>query len=375
MKLQSINCTQNIYHYCKRNFAEKNLLKIQLADEKRRLGALPIDWLKYVGHENYARTTKEVDRLFQEFALLTEYKFNEKKEFFQNYYQDFGFIKKLSDILKRKDINIEYVDEGAYKHCHKITVGNFKYALLTFKRDKYFKKQLEYDTDKGCGALLEPCRIFNLYKEYSQGRVAKPFMTRFVNNPNAAEYDGYMLIKFIDKNDSTRYKCDLPAFQKSYYKYKMTDFQPDNIINGVIVDIGMVIKNTNAMKSSKFRHNLFKFLGIIERNHKENFTSVLINSSDSKNAENIRIAIHRAEEFVYILMKQGLDIYSTDIREFIKNLEPLEQKYVKNKIRKLKRVHKLKTQLIEQNEYEKYKPLVDSYVQTYGSWTIKHEFL
>ena len=74
-------------------------------------------------------------------------------------------------------------------------------------------------------------------------------------------------------------------------------------------------------------------------------------------------------------MDKGLDIYNIDIRKFIKNLTPLEQKYAIRKIRKLKKAHNLKIQLQQKNEYKKYKEYFETYAQTFGSWTIKRELL
>ena len=184
-----------------------------------------------------------------------------------------------------------------------------------------------------------------------------------------------MLMKYIDKKDTTNFKHKLPTFQKNFYKYKMTDFQPDNMINGIIVDIGMIIKNEHALKSDKFRHNLFKFLRIIEKNHEENFTTIPFRNLDSNLANDTKKAILHAEEFVDILMKKGIDIYNVDIRKYTENISPLEQKYVISKIRKLKKAHNLKYQLEQRGEYHKYKNIVENYVRTFGSWTLKQEFL
>ena len=155
----------------------------------------------------------------------------------------------------------------------------------------------------------------------------------------------------------------------------MTDFQEGNIINGVIVEIGKIKKNPNAMKSSKFRQNLFNFLGSIERNHEENFTTISYRKLNIDKVKDIEIAIHNAEEFVYSLMENGIDIYNIDIRKFIKNRNLLEQKYIIHKIRKLKKIHNLKVQLQNNGEYEKYKQYFKNYLLSFGSWTIKRELL
>ena len=375
MKTPAIKFPDNIYHYCKRNWVDRDLLNISYSDESRRLGSLPYDWLKNQRSWKYARITRKIDKILRNFAVKGEAPMNDNK-FFENFYKDFKFVKKMSRILKRNDIKIEYIDEGAYKFCHKLTVGDFDYALLTFKREVYPGNQLEWDTLRGCGALVEPCRIFDLYKEYSHGRVAKPFMTRFVNNTKVEEFDAYMLMKFIDKDDTSRAKSTLPELQKKFNKYEMTDFNLGNIINGIIVDIGRIEKSDEYMNSSEFRQNLFNILGKIERNHEENFNT--IPEKGCKNIDErkeINKAIHYAEDFIYSLMDKKIDIYNVDIREHIKNLSPLEQKYVIKKIRKLKKAHNLKLKLKQSGEYEKYKQVFENIANTFGSWTMRAELL
>lgn len=353
-----VSFPKNIYHYCQRNFVDRDLLDVKFSTESRRMGTLPYDWLKNEKQTNYAKLTEKVDKFFRKIATRNRLSYRLE-----------GYERKLSRILKRKDVKIEYVDRGSFKDCHKITIGDYKYALLTFIRDSYWKNQLERDTLNGSGPLVEPCRIFDVYKEYSHGRVAKPFMTRFVNNSNAEKYDGYMLMKFIDDAHS---KCDLPAYQQNFYKFNMVDFNQGNVINGVIVDIGQIKENDEYMQSDEFRQNLFNLLGKIEKNHEENFTTVPYKKFGNKANDNWT-ANHNAEEFIYGLMKDGVDIYNIDIREFIKNLNPLEQKYVIQRIRKLKKVHNLKTKLQQSGEYDKYQPYIEKYVKQYGSWSLRHE--
>lgn len=363
MRTTTVNFPNNIYHYCQRNFIDRDLLDVKISTKNRRMGTLPYDWLKNYKPKKYEKVTERIDKLFREFALLNGTSYHLDK-----------YENKLSKILKRNDIKIEYEDSGSYKHCHKITVGDFKYALLSFVREYWPPNQLERDTICDNGALVEPCRIFDVYKEYSHGRVAKPFMTRFVNNTKADSFDGYMFMQFIDENDKARAKGDLPVFQQDFYKYKLIDFNYGNIINGVLVDIGRIKENDDYLQSDEFRQNLFNFLGKIERNHEENFTSIPYRKFGEYAGDNQK-ANHNAEEFVYSLMEDGLDIYNLDIREFIKDLNSLEQKYVIRKIRKLKKAHNLKLKYQQSGEYDNYKQYFEKYANQYGSWTLRYELL
>ena len=197
---------------------------------------------------------------------------------------------------------------------------------------------------------------------------------RFVNNTKADMFDGYMLMKFIDKNDKSRAKGDLPSFQQDFYRFKVVDYNQGNVKNGVIVDIGKIEENDDYLQSDEFRQNLFNFLGKIERNHEENFTSVPYRKF-GENANDNRIANHNAEEFIYGLMEDGVEIYNVDIRKFMKDLNPLEQKYVIRKIRKLKKAHNLKLKLQSSGEYNLYKQYIEEYANQYGSWSLRAELL
>ena len=391
MKTPTISFPKNIYHHCQRNFVDKDLLNVPFKTGERRLGALPYDWLKNRTSKEYAQMTEKVDELFRGFAVirtplsdtdecigLYDEEFNPVVKYYESVYKNFKFVEKLSKILKRDDIQIEYVNHGAYKHCHKLTVGKFKYALLSFIRGN-LPEQLEFDTLLGNGALIEPCNIFDFYKEYSQGRIVKPFMTRFVNDTNAETFDAYMLVKYIDENDTSNVKCDLPAYQKQFYKYKMTDTNTGNIINGIITDIGKIEKNDYILESSELRQDLFAFYSLLVRNAYENLdVPVLQKKYNPDTASQTEKAIHNAEEFVHNLMKDGYDngydIYNIDIRPFIKDLPELEQKFVIKKIRALKKVHQLKLKFQQNDEYKHfYEAYLENYAETYCSKTMKRE--
>ena len=373
MKTQTVSFPKNIYHYCQRNFVDKDLLDVPFKTAQRRLGTLPYDWLENHKPKEYADITEKVDKLFSDFAVINAPTF-EAEEYFNPFYENFKFVEKLSKILKRDDIKIEYVDCGSYKYCHKLTVGKFKYALLNFIREYWPENQLEMNTLRGSGALVEPCRIFDLYKEYSHGRVVKPFMTRFVNDTNSDKFDAYMLVKFIDKNDTSNVKCDLPAHQTQFYKYKMTDFNLGNIINGIITDIGRIEKNDYILKSSELRQDLFAFYGLLVRNHYENFANPFLKKYNVDKAQQIEKAINNAEDFLHGLMKDGYDIYNLDIRLFTKDLPEIERKFVIKKIRALKKANKLKLKFQRNDEYNYYyEAYLKNYAGEYCSKTMKHE--
>jgi len=339
---------KNIYHYCQRHYADASLVDLKFKSEERRLGSLPIDWLQNFRTRKYAKVTGKIDKLFSKFAI--------KCSIERVNADDFKLEKKLSRILGRNDVKVNYIGYGVFKEGYKLKVGNYAYALMTFHQGINPKG----DAYIGHGALAEPSRIFNFFKRYSHGRVAKPFMTRF-----STENDGnaYMLVKYIDGNDKTHVKSPLPRFQSDFYPLKTVDCNKGNLINGIVVDIGGIEENPNAMKSSKFRQNLFNILGFIDKGTYP--CSDVINSQ----------MLAKAEGFICDLIENGENIYNIDLRKITKDLNPLERKYIIKKIRVLKKAHKLKLELQKSGDYEQYKKYFEEYVRGYGSRSMRLELL
>lgn len=318
------------------------------------MGSLPCDWFQKYDRNQYAKLTRQVDRLFRRFAKLYSLE--------RTTAEKFNLQKKLAKLLKRDDVKINYEGQGGFKVCQKLTVGNYSYALLTFKKEG----PLERDTLLGHGALVEPCRIFNYYRCESQGRVAKPFMTRFVNNSKTLDFDGYMLMKYIDEADTMRAKVELPDYQRDFSRFKeISDNHEGNVINGIRTDIGRLEENPNAMASSEFRQNLYAFLA------KTKSTRLTLRAKTPEE----KLAASKALNFVHELMFEGKDIYNMDLREVMTDLNELEQRYVIKTVRALKKAHKLKLKFMERGEYGDYAKYFGKYVWNNDNLPLQIELL
>lgn len=309
---------------------------------ERRLGALPFDWFKNLKPDEYAKATEKADKLFRTFS---EESTKEKYETLDGLYAD--LVSGLKKVLHRDDIEMEYVGNGYFKECSKLTVGKFKYALITmFEKFGYVRGD-----DRAFGKYAEPQAIFFTYKKMPHGRMAKPFMSSFSTDYN--EY-GYMLNRFIDKNDTARAKTVLNPLRAEYREYSIPDIQrADNLINNVIIDAGGIVKNKDYIEDKNFRHTLDIFLDRIFMEHIREDALWEV-----PKIKEIDIAC-RAENFLIEQRDNGIDIYKADLRELLKPLNEDERLYAIRMVRRYRNIHKLKLELKENGTYEAYKPYLE----------------
>ena len=226
----SVTQKKNLLHLFKRQNVNVRYLSRYVENfpqTEKRIGALPPDWLKNLSRDEYAKATLEVDEALQQFAI-------DRAESPWNFEQtQKTLVETLNKILRRDDAKTEHLGMGAYKLCQKLIVGDYSYALATFK----------YEAPKSAqhGKYAEPQKIFWVYKNYLHGRVAKPFMSHF----SCSELDdgGYILTKFIDKGDKERAMKPLNILRDGFYRLCNEDNTPVNGINGVCIDVGGFIEN------------------------------------------------------------------------------------------------------------------------------------
>jgi len=330
-----------IYHVAKKRnlhlFDLQDMVRFQNLKE-RRLGSLPSDWLTNIKPDEYCKVTQKVDNLFSTFA---EKSYDTELETLDGISAE--LVKGLKKLLRRDDISMDYVDNGYFKECSKLTVGDYAYAFLTF----FEKFGMHQGDARTFGKYFEPQSIFFTYKKMPHGRMAKPFMSRF-----STDYfeHGYMLNKYIDKNDAARAKTQLNPLRNEYYEYSIPDSseRSENMINNVIIDAGGIVKNTNYIKDKTFRRNLFVFLD-----------RIYINCPQPLAKSDLKLTIMKKANVDDYLCKQldsGTDIYSADLRELLKPFDEQEKIYAKRQIRQLRNVHKLKKELKANGTFEKYKP-------------------
>ena len=353
MKLQ-LNHEYNLLHLFKRNnvYAEdihKYLKDISWA--KQRIGSLPADWLKNLSKDEYKSATQKVDETFYEFAIDTE-----KSSDFNQLLPP--LVEALKKILKRNDITINFEGKGGFKYCQKLNVGDYSYALSTFKaptKDCYSAKHPDHSQ------FAEPQKVFWVYKKSPHGRVAKPFMARF------CDYDypegAYILSKFIDKTDIRRAKAPISGFREKYYPLVNNDNYAaairNNEINNILVDVGGVVENDlfskKDLQDKWFRQNLYTFLDRIGKEW--NWC--------------MRNPYSKSEQILIEQVKKGNDIFKMDLRTL--NGSPDDIREAIKTVRRLRAVHKLKTKLALNGKFEEYKKYLKRHEAEYSN-LLRYEF-
>ena len=250
VKINFIN-SKNLYHVVKKRSLNQNELSAYLITHpefNRLMGALPYDWLKAVQNNDIKSLSENVAAAFSKFAqnisdihtkigfeVIRGAKLRFKK--FQNVLEQ-----ELKNLLQRQDISVGYTESGAYKHCHKITVGDYDYALSTFiENENYFNNLVQ-------GKGYEPQNIFTLYRNGEHGRWVKPFFSKVAGK---SDTDGFILSKFID--NSRPKKSAQGTFERKHLKVKNNDYASRNTINGVYIDTGGSVLNENYIENKELR--------------------------------------------------------------------------------------------------------------------------
>lgn len=346
MKLQ-FNPKGNLFHFFKRNnvYAEDidKHLKYCRYDEQR-LGSLPVDWLKNLSKDEFSSATQKVDDALYEFAVSAE-----KSSDFNQLFEP--LVEALKKILKRNDITIDFEGKGGFKYCQKLTVGDYSYALSTFRaptKDCYCAKNPDHSQ------FAEPQKAFWVYKNSPHGRAAKPFMARFCTytDPEGA----YILSKFIDKTDTKRAKTPISGFREKFYPLVNNDNYAaairNNEINNILVDVGGIVENASFRKKDLpnkcFRQNLYTFLDRIGKEWNRS----------------MRNPYSKSEQMLIEQIKSGNDIFKMDLRTL--NGSPDDIREAIKTVRKLRTVHKLKTKLEANGEFEQYRKYLKHHESEYS---------
>ncbi len=357
---------KNLLHSFKRKYVDAYSLQCHLKrhpETKRIIGCLPFDWLKRLPKDEFSKVTKEVDTVFSEFSILhldrERCHAGEMAKF-----MDRRLEKALKKILHREDIYVNLEGNGSYKCCRKITVGDYSYALSTFLHDS---ERLYADTPKPThGPKIEPQTQFFAYKNYSHGRIAKPFMAKLGTGQNL---DGsYILMQYIDKNYPVHSKPKGNILRDCVNKLHHNDVSENNQIHGIFVDIGGMKLNSTRVDDKEFKNNLFI---LFDRIYKE-FTR--------KNSKTIHPLFkryeNRAESFLISEIQNGTDIYSTDLRQLLKPLTNPEEKLAAIKmVRRMRNMHNLLVKLKKSGKFEYDSPYCEylNKVKTYQTFIVQEE--
>lgn len=249
------------------NFVSKNLLHVakrrlvtpaemsQITNKNKFIGALPPEIITNIPAQHRGEITRHADSVFSDFAqsvahisVSSDAHYTYYNESFKKYFPP--IVHRLNSILNRGDTEISYIGSGSFKHCFLISFGqnsSNRYVLQTFQN------KINFDAENfPHGVLWEPQTYFTTYKQYSHGRIAKPFMAR----PSTKEVlsDGYILVKCIDSNHAIKQK--LGRFSGLRTKMYNTDTHgQNNSIRGIAVDAGGFVTNPTHIAATKTHHN------------------------------------------------------------------------------------------------------------------------
>ena len=254
-----INYPKNFYHYIKKhNLNQKELCEYLNAYPKtnRVIGSLPYDWIKSFPKNEIPQILENVAQSFSKFSqALTSIHTKDRFEAirgakvrmkkFQKQLQ-----RELSEILRRDDVSVEYENSGSFKHCHKLSIGDYKYALSTFiDNDGWIDKNFsDYFNEYNQGKGYEPQNSFTLYKNGEHGRWIKPFIAKIAREN---DFDGFILSKFVEPTRKSKFLQGI--FERKHLKIKNDDYGMRNLVRGMYCDTGGSAFNADFIENKELR--------------------------------------------------------------------------------------------------------------------------
>lgn len=261
MKTQAITA-KNLLHVFKKkliNAQELNTFLKLNPGTSRRVGSLPVDFFSNIKNNSRSEITQKVGDIFEKFSIDTAL-VEETHDIYLYGIKNAAenMVSALKSLLNRDDIETNYVDSGSFKNCQRLKVGNFSYALATFKKYPLFDIRGYFRESHGKGN--EPQNIFTSYNRFSQGRVCRPFLANL-----SAENDegGFILSKFIDNDHSKKNNLGIFLYNRSYLK---NIDSLGNSINGIFIEAGGFIPNKKYIKDPQLRYHWKKFAECLDNN-------------------------------------------------------------------------------------------------------------
>ena len=323
--------SKNLYHVVKKRNLNQNELSSYLITHpefNRLIGALPYDWLKAASGNDRKILSDNIAAAFSEFAqAICDIHTRRTFEVIRGAtlrFKKFQRIleQKLKEILQREDIEVNYTGSGSFKHCHKIKVGDYDYALSTFINNEGWvsEKYSNYFNECFQGKGYEPQNIFTSYKNGEHGRWAKPFFSRVAGLDDT---DGFILSKFITKSRTE--KSSQGIFERKHLRVKNYDYARRNTIRGVSVDAGGSVINDNFIENSELR------------NHWLGLARVFDNMNEI--VENYKY--RRLDNLIANDIKNNIDVFNKNyLKRYV--LSPSQKRIMSIILRNLKSVRKLK---------------------------------
>lgn len=330
---------RKLYHCTKKSYIPSATIDVfckTFPDTQKRLGALPFDLIKGISKEQIPLITQRIDEAFQEFSVNVA-------EIPQGWCGDYTstekftpHIKKLTkqmrEILNRDDISIKYASCGRQKHCHRIQVGEYSYALSSFISPKILEEGFDdYYSTSGRG--FEAQNVFARYKRGSQGRFARPFMSRI--SAEADQSGGYILSKFIERTHAPKEKFGL--WQELRKFFWDTDIHFGNSINGIVIDIGDSFGNGKYIRIPQLRADWSTFARVMD-----SFPNTGVNYVEQRDVLDI----------FTIARNNGVDICEKDFVKSLNDLSKEQVKFAKKIIKRVKTLRRLRTNMEKENRYK-----------------------
>lgn len=338
MKVSSIT-SNNLLHVVKKKLINAQELNNYLKSNpkcSRRIGSLPFDFFSQISNQNKSKITQLVGDVFENFALQTA-SIEETSSIYIYAIEKItkDMVQSLKTLLNRDDIKSSYVNSGSYKNCQRLDIGNYSYALSTFKKYPIFDYRGYFRSSHGKGN--EPQNIFTTYHRYSKGRVCRPFLA---NISGEKDEGGFILSKFIDsKHDE---KVSRGPFLTNRSFLKNID-QLGNSINGIFIEAGGFIQNKKYINDIKLRKNWQKFASCLDNNIE------FLNKSSAGEIESSFI----------IALENGLDLQDKKmVNEFIDKLPQEKQKMAHKIAKQASRIDLLKQKAIQEGNFDKIKTLL-----------------
>ena len=338
MKAQGI-ARQNLLHIAKRrliNAQEVNSLLKTMPENQRKLGSLPYDFLERFPKSARTEITKNVADVFENFSKeATEAEDSNDMYVYAIKNPAEKMVEKLKEILKRDDIKTSYVDSGSFKNCQKLVVGDYAYALSTFKKYPIYDARGYFREAHGKGN--EAQAIFTAYKRFSQGRVCRPFLSSLSGEH---EEGGFILSKFIDSLHPK--KVERGKFAQSRDALKNIDTL-GNSIQGIFIEAGGFVYNKKHIQNPEVRKGWKELAYCMDRNIE------LLNSPIANEVQGLLV----------MGIDGGLDICDKDILNSIIENEPIHrQKIARKLVKNIERARTIKNEAIKNGTYDKIKQLL-----------------
>ena len=349
---------RNLLHWIKKEcISTTTMNNFLLANHaiERRVGSLPFEWIKQIPKSERGNITEQIHRAFENFSIKTsEIRGFDIYDSFAGCAEDFApeqknLLEILKNLLRRKDLNIEYVGSGQLKNCSRITVGDKSYALSTF-RINCTKFNGYFEEAQGRGH--EPQMQFVTYKRGSHGRIARPFMGKVSSEQDNG---GYILSKYIEESHQVKkYKSDLlrsREFTQNCDNAIGPMEEIHNTVNGISIEAGGIFGNNRYIRDPQVRQTWYNLA------NKLNSEAQLLSNGMYINGK--FIDMQKISDYLYNLKQQGIDLCMRDSRLILKELSQEEQKAAIKLIRILKKTRALKNELVQNGTYNKYQKLLN----------------